>query len=248
MSEFTINRVTKQDELTREWDRIAAIRHAQQISGKDTSFNAVLKPAILQRIGTAQSVLDAGCGTGILTNDIASLPGVVVTGVDPSPVSIELARRFSNNSATETHVSTLENWSRRYDGTSYDLITANMVLMDTLDLSSFLISARHLLKRGGRLVATVVHPNFWPRYWGYEDLPDFDYLKTSAITGRFKIGQQTTNLSTTHIHRPLADYVRSITSAGFALKEVTEMYGAERRLPFEKRYPRFLLLEAFTNG
>lgn len=243
MGDFIINHPVSQAELEREWDLIAATRHAQQISGRDESFNSVLKPAILQRLGPAAAVLDAGCGTGILTDEIASRSGVRVTGVDPSRASVELARRFSKNASTEIHVATLEEWSRVYTGSRYDLITANMVLMDAIDLLAFLRAARKLLKSDGRIIATVVHPNFWPRYWGYENLPDFDYLKTATITGNFRIGHHTTDFVTTHIHRPLSEYVQCMMAAGFLLKGASEMYGPEGRTPSAKRLPRFLLLE-----
>src|ERR671911_1404470 len=40
----------------------------------------------------ARSVVDLGCGTGLLTRELA-LRGYEVTGVDPAPAMLEVARR-----------------------------------------------------------------------------------------------------------------------------------------------------------
>src|SRR5260370_39747726 len=71
------------DELARDYDRVSVDRQFQ--SGK--MLVRELAPA------AGESVLDVGCGTGLLAEHIADLVGPTgyPLGVDPSPLRLELA-------------------------------------------------------------------------------------------------------------------------------------------------------------
>ena len=70
-------------ELARYYDRIS-----------DVQFRQGLELAELMKIGAGDSVLDIGCGTGRLALHVAGIvgPAGYVTGVDPSPHRVSLAK------------------------------------------------------------------------------------------------------------------------------------------------------------
>ena len=70
--------------IAAEWDALAPIRYQQIVSGADLTFTHVLAPAILSLASAenADTVVDAGCGVGILTDLLAAQARKVV-GVEP---------------------------------------------------------------------------------------------------------------------------------------------------------------------
>jgi 2-polyprenyl-3-methyl-5-hydroxy-6-metoxy-1,4-benzoquinol methylase len=124
--------------LVSEWDVLAPIRYRQITHGEDITFRHVLAPTMLGLASRehAERIVDAGCGVGVLTNLLAQ-EGTSVTGVDPSGESIEIARaNFGGNA--EFVQSTLESYAEHRPG-CVDLMIANMVLMDVLDIKSFCV-------------------------------------------------------------------------------------------------------------
>lgn len=227
-----------QSSITREWDLIAAARDDQLASDLDQSFSAVLEPWILDHIKHPQSALDIGCGTGRLTSKIQK-SGTTIVGLDPSPASIEIAR--SHASLISFHVASVEEWAERHPDKRFDLIVANMVLMDALHLDE-VCRAVARLGEGGRLVATITHPAFWPIYWGYANRPGFDYSNEIIVEAPFRTRSFNFSLNSTHIHRPIAHYLQSFKAQGLHVVNVEELRGPEDVEIFP--FPRFLCLEA----
>lgn len=53
------------ESLSAQWDSVAPARNSQLRSGRDVSFEHVLKPTVLKLIEPSPSgLLDAGCGSG----------------------------------------------------------------------------------------------------------------------------------------------------------------------------------------
>jgi len=222
-----------------EWDMLAPIRLKQIESGQDITFNHVLSPA-MHELADVQSgpVLDLGCGVGVMAEEFSRL-GWDVVGVDPSSVSISLARKVSSGQVEYKSYSAEEyssNSKRRFS-----TIVSNMVLMDTINLNSFMEAVATLLKRGGVFVFSITHPCFWPEY--YADW--FEYNKELIVESPFRISnQQDCRLNSTHVHRPLATYVKAIVDAGLALEALTEPFPPEaigKLYPRPWKYPRYLV-------
>ena len=115
-----------------------------------------------------------------------------------------------------------------------------MVIMDTGNLSTFL-SALYKIGRKSRIVLTLTHPAFWPKYWGYENDEKFDYLGEQWIESNFKTSAQTYSEVTTHIHRPIEMYMNGLAEAGFTDITLDELRGPEPVEAFP--YPRFLAIK-----
>src|SRR5690625_74193 len=164
---------------------------------------------------------------------------VQVVGVDPSPQSIALAR--ASNPQETYHVGTLESFAAKNPSQRFDLAVANMVLMDAPDLDGLLKGVARLTP-GGRFVATIAHPAFWPLYLGYAGKETFSYGNETFVEAPYVVNNRSFNSATTHIHRPVSRYISAFTQAGMAITRMEELRGTEPRSVFP--FPRFLAIEA----
>jgi SAM-dependent methyltransferase len=233
---FPVNRPTAV-ELTRHWDDVADTRLRQISSGLDISFRQTLLPAVLEELPPNGRVLDLGCGVGALSAVIADL-GNEVVAIDPSAASINLAIENFGRPNIKFNVSSAEDLPASYYG-GFDAVVSNMVLMDVIDLDGVLAAARAISRDNAKFIATLTHPCFWPRYFGYETASWFEYRKEIFINAPFRIANEATHLNTIHIHRPLSRYFAALNRNGFRDIQLTELYGDG---PFA--YPRFMRLVA----
>lgn len=230
--------------LSTQWDNVAASRDAQLRSGKDVSFESVLKPTIisLAKVSNANSVLDAGCSSGVLTELLADQFATVV-GVDMSAVNIALATSSATRRANIHYVSnTIEKFSLS-STECFSLVVANMVFQDTGDLQGCLSALASRCAPRATLVATITHPWFWPTYWKYDKEPWFKYGEEQAIEAPFKISTDLAPTGlTTHFHRPLSFYLNAFEKFGFQLKEMLEPVPS---VEIQKQYPSIWLFPRF---
>lgn len=239
--------LTRED-ISREWDAIATTRHRQIISGTDLTYHHVLLPSILRRLSNDKHshILDLGCGTGYLAGLFGERAGQV-TGIDPSMASLSIARSYLQSRSNISLVNAdIESYARDTHD-KHDIVIANMVLMDCLDLDAAIASIASVLQNRGRLIATITHPWFWPRYWGYENENWFKYRDEIVIQAPFAISAEPTSHLTTHVHRPLERYLTSLYANGLVLAELEEPYPPayiEARYPSSWQYPRYITLSA----
>jgi 2-polyprenyl-6-hydroxyphenyl methylase / 3-demethylubiquinone-9 3-methyltransferase len=100
------------------------------------------------------SLLDIGCGGGLLSEPMARM-GFAVTGVDPSEKNIRIAQVHADRSGVEIdyRVATVETFPRSMQ---FDVILNMEVVEHVSDLPGFLTSCATLLKPGGIMfVATI---------------------------------------------------------------------------------------------
>ena len=163
------------------------------------------------------AVLDAGCGTGYLSKKLRDR-GAQVTGVDLAERMVQIAR--SDYPGIDFRVDSCTELATLGDG-QFDLVVANYVLMDTPDLEATMRAFARVLNPGGAAVLVFSHPCF-PQgtatasedglqvsyHW---DFPYFERKKcTDPPWGHFK-------RDFLWFHRPLSDYWKAFTAAGFAV-------------------------------
>jgi SAM-dependent methyltransferase len=240
-------------DLAREWDQLAEERHRQIASGADLSFEHVLVPAMRRLFEEADPslVLDIGSGTGDFTSRLAQIATRVI-GIEPSHVSVDVARLTCQAAHNVRFVEApLEEAASMLQREPATAAVANMTLMTTPDLRGFAKALASLLQDGARFVATLCHPCFWPRYWGYETEAWFDYAKETFIEAPFVISNCRTEVRTTHVHRPLELYVNVFADAGFRLETLVEPMPTpkiEVLYPQPWKFPRFIGLRWVKNG
>ncbi len=234
-------------EISREWDRLAQLRYAQIESGRDFSYSRILEPTIIQLLQQQEfsSVLDVGCGVGILTHRLGELCDRVL-GLDISETSISIARQHNSRADVVDFVTeSIEAFAT--EGTEkFDVVIANMMLMSTPDLDSALNAMVEALTPCGRLIITITHPWFWPKYWGYETAAWFVYGKEIVLDAPFAISSDGPSpFVITHIHRPLESYVKSLVNSKMCVTNLIEPSPPDDA-PDEYRqhweFPRFLAI------
>ncbi len=102
--------------------------------------------------GTGRA-LEIGCGEGRVSRELKAL-GYDVTASDAVPAMLDAARR-----ADSAHGYALADAaSLPFDPARFDVVMAYNVLMDLDDMPAALHEARRVLKPGGLLFVSLVHP------------------------------------------------------------------------------------------
>jgi arsenite methyltransferase len=123
----------------------------------DTQFESGTRLAERLGLEDGACVLDVGCGTGRLARWIAERlgPRGHVTGVDPLPERIEVAR--SRGGAVRFEVGQAEDLGA-FEDASFDAVCMSAMLHWVPDKAKALAEARRVLRPGGRLgVTTLPH-------------------------------------------------------------------------------------------
>lgn len=118
--------------------------------------------------GRKRAILDLGCGTGLLCNAYAE-KGHDVTGVDPAPAMLEIARQKEHGEAIHWIQSTAQAFQ---PDQFFDLIImtghAFQVLLEDADVLKVFSTVKRCLKPGGQFVFESRNPNFdWSEEWNY---------------------------------------------------------------------------------
>jgi SAM-dependent methyltransferase len=203
------------------------------------------RPAILALAGNVSglSVLDIGCAGGRLTEQLADR-GAEVTGVDLSRAMIEIASARLGGRA-RFHRADLGRPLDFLSDSSFDLVTASLVLHYLENWGPTLGELRRVLRPGGQLIMSVHHPEDW--HWF--DRPD--YFRTELITDEWSMGEH--KMRVQFYRRPLSRTFGALRDAGFTVDELVEPQPLEECATVDPRFhhllrtaPRFLYFRAIS--
>ncbi|WP_157536657.1 class I SAM-dependent methyltransferase [Kitasatospora mediocidica] len=199
---------------------------------------------------SGRSILDLGCGEGIITRALAAR-GARVTGIDPSPRMIEHAQAAERNLSTGACYAIDDGCVLATVATdSVDWVTAGLSLNNVPDLDAALTAAQRVLSPGGRLAFTIPHPCFEAPHAAWTDSAQGrprrvvgDYVsegfwRSDNPQGVRRAGNQ---------HRQLSTYLNALVAHGFLLEATAEpaagpQVAAEQ--PQRAQLPPFLLVLA----
>ena len=102
------------------------------------------------------TVVDIGCGGGVLSEPLARL-GATVTGLDPAPTNIAVARAHAEAEGVgiDYREETIE--AVVAGGARFDIVLAMEVVEHVADRASFLATACEAVKPGGLLFAATIN-------------------------------------------------------------------------------------------
>ncbi len=254
------------------WDRMAAWRDERSGEDGDLWHRSIILPTMYEVLGPVRGlrVLDLACGVGMLSRKLAREGARTVVGVDRSRPT--LARARARERRDPTGVRFLERDAGRLTGLadgSFDVVVANMALMDIAHADGALRESARVLVPGGRLVFSISHPCFdldARSRWLTEREPVGDgrfrnvvYRKVSGY--RVEDRQQTPwYISETRIvrtesfHRTLSTYSRYLREAGFSIQRLEEPVPLAEALekspqgPLIAEIPLHLVVEAVRGG
>ena len=204
--------VSKSATPAADYDSFAA---AYSASNENNLFNAYYARPEMIRLASdvaGLEILDAGCGSGPLMEALRA-EDAVVSGFDLSPAMVELARQRLGEDA-DVRVADL-GAPLPYPDDAFDLVVASLSLHYVKDWASALAELRRVLKPGGRLIVSIIHPTVYAIVY-----PKADYFALTQYSEDYDFGEGTVWM--TYWHRPLQDVINAFIDAGFGIKRVTE--------------------------
>jgi 2-polyprenyl-3-methyl-5-hydroxy-6-metoxy-1,4-benzoquinol methylase len=147
------------------WDANAEAWDAR--IGGGGGWQTTLMAPVIERmldLRTGERVLDIACGNGILARRLAQL-GATVVASDFSPRLIELAQRRTAENADriQYHVADATDEAALLrlaepGGEAFDAAVCSNALMDMPLITPLFRAVRQMVRPGGRLVFSVMHP------------------------------------------------------------------------------------------
>ncbi|MFX1559613.1 MAG: class I SAM-dependent methyltransferase [Promethearchaeota archaeon] len=246
------------DKIREQWESNAEA-FSNLIGGIGTPHHReILNPSVERLIGEVKGkkLLDAGCGEGYLARYYAK-KGAIVTAIDLSQRLVEVSKQLTDDEEliveyrvdSVCHIESVPN-------AEFDLVLSNLVLLNIPCLDDAIKEFHRVLKEGGILVFSVVHPafNFYgPGSWQMgEKNPETNrregiYFKIDRYFEekeyeRYWKTREGENFpeAISFFHRTLSTYLNSLADAGFRLVEFAEpqpiddneFFDRENRIPF----------------
>jgi 2-polyprenyl-6-hydroxyphenyl methylase/3-demethylubiquinone-9 3-methyltransferase len=145
------------------WDPAGSMRPLHQINPLRIAW---LRDLIVKRLKASDcdddlplaglSLLDIGCGAGLLAEPMARL-GADVTGLDPAPGNIEVARRHAEETGARLsyRAGTIEEMAG--ESAVFDVVLAMEVVEHVRDMPRFVATACRLVRPGGLIAASTLN-------------------------------------------------------------------------------------------
>jgi SAM-dependent methyltransferase len=213
--------------------RLVELYDIENTRGADTDFYVRLAEDLDARL-----IIDLGCGTGLLTRELA-LPARRVVGVDPSAAMLAVARRKPNSD----RIQWVDGDSRALGTPNADLaiMTGNVaqVFLDDAEWDATLSNIRAALRPGGHLVFESRNPKVraweqWNREATYEQFdapfgPMESWLELVSVgEGRVRFEGHNVFTATGEVvvasselrFRSLTELTASLVKAGFTVEHV----------------------------
>jgi SAM-dependent methyltransferase len=234
----------KRTEVARYWEANAATwtRHAR--AGYDIYRDGLNTPAFLDMLPPVHGLsgLDIGCGEGSNTRELVRL-GAKVHAIDVAPTFIHYARDAEKTELLGITYLVADATDLPFGSGSFDFATAFMSMMDMANQGAALCEAARVLRPGGFLQFSILHPCFVPPHrrvlrepngttraievGGYFDDTDgrIDTFRFENIPDEER--QKTQPFRVPRFHRTLSGWVHLIVEAGL----VIERFGEPRVSP-----------------
>jgi ubiquinone/menaquinone biosynthesis C-methylase UbiE len=249
------------------WDRMAHWRDERSGDTGDLWHRALIDPALLDVVGTVRRlrILDLACGNGYLARRFANEGASMVVGVDASIPTIRTAQARERASPEGVRFEAGDAAHLRFADRTFDLVVANMALMDIRDGERAIAEVARVLDPRGRFIFSISHPCFdlddrslwvvergiqpdgayrdqvWRKIRGYRD------ERVGKVP--WKVAENRTVFTDTY-HRTLSTYSRYLRKAGLVISRIEEPAPRPELLrgspqgPYIAEIPLHLVVEA----
>ncbi|RYD93854.1 MAG: class I SAM-dependent methyltransferase [Sphingomonadales bacterium] len=161
---------------------------------------------------TNREVLDAGCGPGVYAEELVKR-GARVTAGDISPRMREIAKQRLGNAVRVVELDLSERLP--FEDAAFDVVNAPLCLDYIRDWDFAFAEFNRVLKRGGCVVISAMHPSFDAEYYRTER-----YFEIEAVSGPWSGFGEIFVMNS--YRRPMADYINAPLRAGLVLDKLLE--------------------------
>lgn len=222
------------------WTQLSRAGHDVYRDGQNTPAFLAMLPPVAGLLG-----LDIGCGEGENTRRVARL-GAQMKAIDIAPTFVRHAKAMEEQEPLGIEYQLGDGAALPFPEASFDFVTAFMSLMDMPDLPQALAEIKRVLRPGGFVQASILHPCFCPLYrkpvraedgsiravelaryfdsadgeietWCFSTIP----LVKKVTVRPFRIPR---------FHRTLSSWFRLIYSTGLVLEELGEPTASDEDL------------------
>jgi len=188
-----------------------------------------IMPNMLRFMGDVEGmkILDLGCGEGGYSRELARR-GARLVSIDCSEKAIEYAAKMAaeESLSIEHHIRN-SNDLFDIDSEQFDIVLCSMMLMDCEDLDGTLREVFRVLKPGGRLFASVLHPCFDGNHDTGIGRQGSGIDRQVVVMNYFEPKEWSAPLWGGTIpviwrHRTLEEYVKSFIKAGLTIVDLNE--------------------------
>ncbi len=220
----------------KKWDNAA---NAYMETQENSEYANINKKVVSERFVNlcGKRVLDLGCGYGWYTDYFASI-GAEIIGCDGSNKMIDIA--MNRYPLCKFECLNIEN-TLPYENNFFDMVFCNQVLMDVENVDDILEEILRVLRTGGILYFSIVHPAFYDGKWK-KKISGFKYGKiVSKYLSEYHFDNDFWG-KTTHFHRPISKYINTAIEKGFQLVHIEEPISYDG-INKTKELPLFLFAE-----
>lgn len=226
-------------EAGRYWEGNAETWTRHVRAGRDVYRDALNSPAFLEMLPSIEGLhgLDIGCGEGANTRALARR-GARMLGIDIAPTFIRHAQSAEAAEPLGIAYRVADSAALPFEAGAFDFVTAFMSLMDMPDTGRVLAEAQRVLRPGGFLQFSILHPCFVPPHrkvlrdakgdaWAVELADYFAAVDGFVQQWHFETlsGEEKAKsppFQTPRFHRTLSQWVDGLVGAGLAIERLVE--------------------------
>lgn len=212
----------------------------------DWAREHVLDAAMSARIAAGQfrDALDVGCGEGRFCRMLKAM-GIEATGIDPTPVLLETARRRDPSGNYQSGRAE----QLAFEADSFDLVVSYITLVDIPDYRAAIREMARVVRPGGSVLIanlTGFTSAAAERGWVKDEAGQHLHFPVDRYMEEFSFWFEWAGIKIKNWHRPLSAYMTAFMEAGLRLAYFDEpepVSGEPAQQARYRRVPWFVVME-----